>query len=141
MKKMSVLHLTVSLAISSIIVIVIMLIRKVFKNQLSSKWQYNLWFLLLITLLLPYIPTKLLNFGNIFTGNGNSEIVSSNSTFESPSLSDNGNWMHDFSISVDRIDLTMINNVLTIIWLLGMLFMVAFCIQVWLKLRRIKHAM
>ena len=140
MKKMSVLHLTVSLAISSIMVIVIMLIRKVFKNQLSSKWQYNLWFLLLITLLLPYIPTKLLNFGNIFTGNGNSETVSSNSTIESPGLSNNGNWMHDFSISVDRIDLTVINNVLTIIWILGMLFMIAFSIQAWVKLRQIKKS-
>src|SRR5699024_12713238 len=97
------------------------------------------WFLLLITLLLPYIPTKLLNFGNIFTGNGNSETVSSNSTIESPGLSDNENWMHDFSISVDRIDLTVINNVLTIIWILGMLFIIAFYIHVLVKLRHIKN--
>src|SRR5699024_2794345 len=109
MKKMSVLHLTVSLAISSIMVIVIMLIRKVFKNQLSSKWQYNLWFLLLITLLLPYIPTKLLNFGNIFTGNGNSETVSSNSTIESHGLSYNVNCYHDFLISIYVYDFIMFN--------------------------------
>src|SRR5699024_9960946 len=86
MKNMTVLHLTISFYISSVMVIVIMLSRKVFKNQLSSKWQYNLWFLLLIALLLPYVPTQLLNFGNkfIWNGNQNSNPVSSGTTTENP---------------------------------------------------------
>ncbi|WP_106498327.1 BlaR1 family beta-lactam sensor/signal transducer [Lentibacillus sp. Marseille-P4043] len=138
---MSALHLALSLFISSIMVIVIMLIRKIFKNQLSSKWKYNLWFLLLIALLLPYLPTQLLNFRGKFTWNG-----SQNSNQQSPSstitenLTENGNWLHDFSTSVNRIDLTFLNHVLISIWIAGMLVMIALVIHAWIKLRQIKKS-
>ncbi|PWU69985.1 BlaR1 family beta-lactam sensor/signal transducer [Gracilibacillus dipsosauri] len=139
---MSVLHLAVSLSISSIMVIVIMLIRKIFKHQLSSKWKYNLWFLLLIALLLPYLPTKLLKFGDNFTWNGNrnSNPLPSVTKTENVSSWENSNWMHDFSISVHRVDLTWMNHVLTIIWILGMLVLIAFSFHAWIKLRQIKRS-
>src|SRR5699024_6519718 len=109
MKKMSVLHLTVSLAISSIMVIVIMLIRKVFKNKLSSKLQYNLWFLLIITLLLPYIPTKLIKCRTILPENRKNVSVKFNSTNERLDLSDKVYTMHKLTISAYRNPLTVIN--------------------------------
>lgn len=139
---MSVLHLAVSMFISSIMIIAIMLIRKIFKNQLSSKWKYNLWFLLLIALLLPYIPTQLLNFGDKFTWNGNqnSNPLPSVTTTENPRSWENGNWMHDFSTSVNRIDLTFLNHVLTITWIVGMLVMITLSVHAWIKLRQIKKS-
>ncbi|WP_342028615.1 BlaR1 family beta-lactam sensor/signal transducer [Salibacterium halotolerans] len=119
-----------------------MLIRKIFKNQLLPKWKYNLWFLLLIALLLPYIPTQLLNFGDKFTWNGNqnSNPLPSVTTTENPGSQENENWMHDFSTSVNRIDLTLLDHVLTIIWMAGMLVMIVFFIHAWMKLRQIKKS-
>lgn len=136
-------HLAVSLSVSSIMVIIIMFIRKFFKNQLSPKWTYNLWFLLLIALLLPYIPNQLLHFGDTFTWNGKphgDNPTSSMITTGNNGSTESGNWMHDFSISVSKIDLTFLNNVLFIIWILGALFMVALFMHAWLKLRQIKKS-
>ncbi|VDG97189.1 Regulatory protein BlaR1 [Lysinibacillus sphaericus] len=135
-------HLTVCLIISSIMAIVVMLIRKIFKNQLSSKWKYNLWFLLLIALLLPYIPSQLLNFWDKFTWyeNQNGNPLPSFTTTEKPGLWKNGNWMHDFSISVNSFDLTFLNNSLSIIWIIGVLVMIALSVHAWIKLRQIKKS-
>ncbi|MCP3739464.1 BlaR1 family beta-lactam sensor/signal transducer [Rossellomorea sp. BNER] len=138
---MSALHLAVSMFISSFIVIVILLIRKIFKNQISSKWQYNLWFIFLTALTLPLLPTHLLDFGGNFTWNGdqNRNPSSSNPTTENLAT-ENGNWMNDFSTSVNRLDLTLLNQIITIIWITGMLVMIALTIHAWTKLRRIKKA-
>ncbi|MCP3028696.1 BlaR1 family beta-lactam sensor/signal transducer [Halobacillus sp. A5] len=138
---MSALHLAVSLFISSIVVIGIMLIRKVFKNQLSSKWKYNLWFLLLIALLIPYLPTQSLRFGGKFTGNENqnSNQAQAGFTTETPE-SNNGNWMDDFSTSVHRFDFTVLDPVLTIIWIAGMFVMIVLAMHAWIKLWQIKKS-
>lgn len=138
---MSALHLAVSMFISSFVVSVIMLIRKIFKNQLSPKWQYNLWFILLIALTLPLLPTHLLDFGGKFTwnGNSNSNPSPSNPITENPAQ-ENGNWMHDFSTSVTRFDLTLLNQIITILWITGMVAMTALTIHAWMKLRRIKKS-
>ncbi|SEB05345.1 bla regulator protein blaR1 [Thalassobacillus cyri] len=138
---MSALHLAVSLFISSIMVIVIILIRKVFKNQLSSKWKYNLWFLLFVALLIPYVPTQLLSFEGKLTGAGiqNSNPAQSGTTAEKPQLT-NGNWMRDFSTSVHRFDFSFLDPVFTIIWIAGMLVVTIFVIHAWIKLWQIKKS-
>lgn len=138
---MSALHLSVSMFISSFVVIVIMLIRKIFKNQLSSKWQYNLWFILLTALTLPLLPTHLLDFWGKFTWNGNPNSNPSRSNPTTENLAtENGNWLHDFSTSVNRFDLTFLNQIITIIWITGMLVIIALTIHAWMKLRRIKKS-
>lgn len=138
---MSVTQLAVCMFISSFVVIAIILIRKIFQKQLSSKWQYNLWFLLLTALTIPFLPTQLLNFGGKFTWNGNQN---SNQTPSNPTMknraTENENWMQDFSISVNRFDLTFLNHILTITWITGMFVMIVLIIHAWVKLRRIKKS-
>ncbi|ASN06395.1 BlaR1 family beta-lactam sensor/signal transducer [Virgibacillus necropolis] len=138
---MSVPQLAVCMFISSFVVIAIILTRKIFQKQLSSKWQYNLWFLLLTALTLPLLPTHLLDFGGKFTWNGNqnSNPSSTNTTTENPAL-ENGNWMHDFSTSVNRFDLTFFNHIITMIWITGILVMIALTIHGWIKLRKLKKS-
>lgn len=134
-------QLTICIFISSFVVLTIMLIRKIFQKQLSSKWQYNLWFLLLTALTIPFLPTQSLNFGGKFTWNGiqNSNPSPANTATENP-ISENGNWMRDFSTSVSRVDLTFLNDIITIIWVTGMLVMIALTIIAWIKLRKIKKS-
>ena len=53
-------------------IIGILLITKwIFKNNLSSRMQYNLWFLLLGLLTVPFIPFRLIGFPQIFSWLGN----------------------------------------------------------------------
>lgn len=48
-----------NLFISGIIVL-LLIVKKIFKNILSSRMQYNLWFLLLGLLAVPFVPFRLI---------------------------------------------------------------------------------
>ena len=45
-----------SSALASILAIIIILLKLIFRNKLNVKWHYYVWFLVLIRLLLPYAP-------------------------------------------------------------------------------------
>ncbi len=135
-------HFVISFIVSSFTVIVITLIRYVFKKQLSAKWRYRLWFFLLIALTLPFIPNDLLRFGNFFSFNHNqeeSQINASNTSIEETQM--NESWMQDLSVSVNRLDLTAVNEILVSIWVIGIIIFTALIIQSWLKLNKIKISM
>lgn len=50
----------------SILIVVILLAKKVFKKHISAKYQYNIGFILLIMLIIPFFPLKYINLGNVF---------------------------------------------------------------------------
>ncbi|MBS4189880.1 BlaR1 family beta-lactam sensor/signal transducer [Bacillus sp. FJAT-49705] len=134
-------HLVTSFIVSSITIVVILLIRRLFSKQLSAKWQYNLWFLLLIALTLPFIPKQLLHFENhfiLFNINQSNRVGSSISTTEGSMLS-NVNWMQDFTIPVNHLNLKFLNVGLTSIWIAGMLVMAVLFLYAWFKLKKIKN--
>lgn len=41
--------------------------RRIFKNCLSGRMQYNLWFLLLGLLAVPFVPFRLIGFPQVFS--------------------------------------------------------------------------
>jgi bla regulator protein blaR1 len=135
-------RLLICLMVSTVTFLIILLIKKVFKKQLSAKWEYNLWFLFLVSLTLPFIPNKLFNFNNFFTSfsvkQNNiitpSAITSSDHTFE------NINWMQDFTTSVIRYNTTSLNNLLFFLWIAGMLVFTAISIHSWLRIKNIRRS-
>ncbi|MGY0693749.1 BlaR1 family beta-lactam sensor/signal transducer [Virgibacillus sp. FSP13] len=136
-------HFIISLMVSSFTVVVIMLVKKVFQKQLSAKWQYNLWFLLLIALTLPYIPNHLFNFGDhsfLLDTNLSTGISHSNSTDGGQAFG-NVNWMQDFTMSVNRYNLEFLNIIISGVWMAGMFVFIMLTIPAWLKLRNIKNTM
>ncbi|MEH6945103.1 BlaR1 family beta-lactam sensor/signal transducer [Bacillus sp. JJ722] len=133
-------HLVTSFIVSSITIVAILLIRRLFPEQLSAKWQYNLWFLLLIALTLPFIPKQLIHFENHFILFNQSNRVGDSSiiTTEGSKLS-SVNWMQDFTVSVNHLDLKFLNVGLTSIWIAGMLVMAVLFLHAWFKLKKIKN--
>ncbi|MDF2941287.1 MAG: peptidase BlaR1 [Herbinix sp.] len=53
-------------AISSILILLILLIKKLFNKVLSPKWHYYIWGLLLLRLLVPYYPEASMSVFNLF---------------------------------------------------------------------------
>ena len=49
------------------IVGILLIAKWVFRNNLSSRMQYNLWLLLLGLLAVPFIPFRLISFPQIFS--------------------------------------------------------------------------
>ncbi|WP_079525721.1 BlaR1 family beta-lactam sensor/signal transducer [Halobacillus hunanensis] len=135
-------YLVTSFIVSSVTIVMIMLVKKLCSKHLSAKWQYNLWFLVLIALTLPFLPKQWIHFENIFISfDGNYSNSTSNpavTTGEGSGLS-NENWMQDFTVSVNRLNLDFLNITLASIWIAGMLVMAAFSLHAWFKLKKIRN--
>lgn len=114
-----------------------MLVRRIFQKQLSAKGQYNLWFLLLFALVLPFI-VQLLPFEysyNAFDVNKSNETIPSLMMKEEVQKS---NWIQDYSMSVNRSNLEYLNTMTACIWIAGMLVMTVLALKAWLEVKKIK---
>ncbi len=99
--------------ISSVVIILILLMKKLFARVLRPKWHYYIWLLLVIRLLLPFTPQSPLsamnllpNSGNLFSAftqnitslTGNAEYDKSSSGIDLPQgTSHNGQVIHNNS--------------------------------------------
>ena len=128
-------------------IIGILLIAKwVFRNNLSSRMQYNLWFLLLGLLAVPFIPFRLVSFPQIFSwlsrvrnSSASPADVGANNVMDT-GLSGTTNWMNDFALSVNKDIPTVAGYILLGIWIVGMLAMMILVIKSSLRLRTIKRS-
>ncbi len=134
-------HFITSFIVSSISIGGILLIRKLCANQLSAKWQYNLWFLLFIALTLPLIPQQLIPFekyAHFFNVNPIDKADNAASNFMEESELSGTNWMEDFTISVNHLKVDFLETSLTYVWLAGMIILTMLFLHAWFKLKKIK---
>ena len=128
-------------------IIGILLIAKwVFKNNLSSRMQYNLWFLLLGLLAVPFIPFRLIGFPQIFSwlGSLRSSPASGTATAmgEAVGIHPTGNtdWMNDFALSVNSETPSIAGYILLGIWIVGIFAMIILVIKSSLRLRTLEKS-
>ncbi|MDD6571374.1 MAG: BlaR1 family beta-lactam sensor/signal transducer, partial [Thermoflexaceae bacterium] len=125
---------------------ILLVAKRIFKNNLSSRMQYNLWFLLLGLLAVPFIPFRLIGFPQIFswlislkrssafnTGTAIDETVKINPT-------GNESWLNDFTLSVNSETTLIAGYILLGIWLIGILVMIILVIKSSLRLRTLKES-
>lgn len=120
-------HVLIGSFISSILIIVIFILRKMFKNHISANWQYGIWFFLIVILIIPLLPQRIFDFSQIRDGlfhyiyeqsQGNIANLVANSIVDQ--LPHRENWMHDFSLSVNRSPfMGYINTVFLKLWPIG----------------------
>ena len=128
-------------------IIGILLIAKwVFRNNLSSRMQYNLWLLLLGLLTVPFMPFRLVSFPQIFSwlssvrnSSASHADVGANNVMDT-GLSGTTNWMNDFALSVNKDTLSVTGYILLSIWIVGMLAMMILVIKSSIRLRTIKKS-
>lgn len=130
----------------SAIIGILLIAKRIFKNNLSSRMQYNLWFLLLGLLAVPFIPFRLVGFPQILswinslrssptsnTGTAMGEAVGVNP-------SETANWMNDFTLSVNRETPSIAGYLLLGIWIVGILAMIIMVIKSSLRLRALEKS-
>ena len=128
-------------------IIGILLIAKwVFRNNLSSRMQYNLWLLLLGLLAVPFMPFRPVSFPQIFSwlssvrnSSASHTDVGANNVMDT-GLSGTTNWMNDFALSVNKDTPSVTGYILLGIWIVGMLAMMILVIKSSLRLRTIKKS-
>ena len=130
----------------SIIIGILLLARHLLKNSLTNRMQYNLWFLLLLLLSIPFIPVHPIQFLRIFSWFGNLKSTASSSAEtvigETTALnrSNTANWMNDFSISVSQKTPGVIGLILCILWCIGIFIMIMLIIKSMLCFNNIKNS-
>ena len=129
-----------------IIIGFLIIVKRAFKNYLTSRMQFNLWFLLLGILAVPFVPFRPASFTQIFTllGVWKNAVSSNKETITesvlNPNTSGAVNQMNDFALSVSRETPSIIGLILCGIWLVGILAMILLVIKSISRLNAMKKS-
>lgn len=129
-----------------IIIGFLMIAKRGLKKYLTSRMQFNLWFLLLGILAVPFVPFRPVGFTQALAWlSAWKNAVSSNrgaitKDAPIPNISGTANRMNDFALSVSREMPPIIGLILCGIWLVGILAMVLFVIKSVSRLNAIKKS-
>ena len=125
---------------------ILLIAKRIFKNNLSSRMQYNLWFLLLGLLVVPFIPFRLIGFPQIFSWLGSLRNSPASGTAitmgEAAGINPTGNtdWMNDFALSVNSETPSIAGYILLGIWIVGIFAMIILVIKSSLRLRTLEKS-
>ena len=129
-----------------IIIVFLIIVKRTFKNYLTSRMQFNLWLLLLGILAVPFVPFRPASFTQIFTllDVWKNAVSSNKGTITegvlNPNTSGAVNQMNDFALSVSRETPSIIGLILCGIWLVGILAMTLLVIKSVSRLNAIKKS-
>ena len=125
---------------------ILLIAKRIYKNNLSSRMQYNLWFLLLGLLVVPFMPFRLIGFPQIFSWLGSLRCSPASGTAtamgEAVGINPTGNtdWMNDFSLSVNSETPSIAGYILLGIWIVGIFAMIILVIKSSLRLRTLEKS-
>ena len=129
-----------------IIIGFLIIVKRVFKNYLTSRMQFNLWFLLLGILAVPFAPFRPASFTQILallgawkTGASSNKGMITEGVLN-PNTSGAVNQMNDFALSVSRETPSIIGLILCGIWLVGILAMILLVIKSVSRLNTMKKS-
>ena len=125
---------------------ILLIAKQIFKNNLSSRMQYNLWLLLLGLLAVPFIPFRLISFPQILSWLSSLKSSPTSGTRtaigEAVGINPTGNtdWMNDFSLSVNSETPSIAGYILLGIWIVGIFAMIILVIKSSLRLRTLEKS-
>ena len=121
-------------------------IKNLLKSHLTNRTQYNLWFLPLCLMVVPFLPIQSDHVFSMFSwftdfsqrADRINNTVNTANTFHSPdTVSD---WMNDFTISVSNRTPSLIGMILFGIWIIGILAMILLVLKSSIRLYRVKRS-
>lgn len=121
-------------------------IKRIFKNNLSSRMQYNLWFLLLGLLAVPFLPFRPAGFPKLLlwlTSICSSPLPDAEITMSeaaSGHLNEAINWMNDFTISVNSKASSAATYILSGIWFAGIFAMFLLVVRSSVRLHHLRQS-
>ena len=125
---------------------ILLMIKKVLKNHLTSRMQFNLWFLLLGLLAVPFIPVRPVQFSQIISlldkwknaASAGMETVTE--TAVNMEASGTARQMNDFALSVSSKTPSVIGLILLGIWITGIFAMLLLVIKSKNRLNTLKKS-
>lgn len=125
--------------IISIIIIAVYLLTRVFKKYLSAKFKYVLGLLILISLFIPFIPLPQINISFIYNYFELQPEETESYGFKAIDTSTNGSQLFtDNQESISKQNWVLLNNILLILWIVGMFYVSAKIIYTNYKIYQLK---
>ena len=120
--------------------------KRLLKNCFTSRMQYNLWFLLLGILSVPFLPFRPASFTQTLAWLGawrravSSDKAAITGTVLNPDRPGAANQINDFALSVGREMPSVIGLILCAVWLIGMAAMVLLVIKSAVRVNAVKKS-
>ncbi len=141
--------LTCSLAVTAMIG-VLLAAKYGFRQVLSSRMQYHLWFLMLGLLAVPFLPVRSLGVLRVLSGirqffSGLLAPVLGNADGMRQMASDlssvsSGRWIGDFGVNLSQTTPSVVELGLATVWLAGVLVTAVLVVHSRLRLRRLRRS-
>ena len=118
----------------------------IFKNSLSSRMQYHLWFLLLGLLAVPFIPVRFISLPQFFSWLSRlriplvSDSVTGIGDAAEASPIGNPNWLNDLTLSVNSQTPAITGYIFLAIWIAGILAMTLLAIRSAVRLHALEKS-
>ena len=125
---------------------IFLFMKHILKNSLSSRMQYNLWFLLLGLLAVPFLPFRFFKLSEMYGWlkilnlAPASRLESSINQTLHTNITSSKNWMEDFTLSVNRETQSIIGYLLLTLWISGIIAMLILLIRSALRLHTLKKS-
>lgn len=125
---------------------ILLFLKRILKNCLSSRMQYNLWFLLLGLLAVPFLPFRFLKLSELFVWFKNLNLFSTAQTEGlvdqtlHTNIANTQNWMEDFTLSVNRRTPSMIGYLSLALWVAGIIVMLILVIRSAMRLHTLRRS-
>lgn len=125
---------------------IFLLMKRILKNILSSRMQYNLWFLLLGLLAVPFLPFRFFKLSELFAWLKKLNFIPTARTETAveqtlyTNITDSQNWMKDFTLSINRETPSIIGYLLLALWISGIIAMLILVIRSALRLHILKKS-
>ena len=121
-------------------------IKNLLKSHLTNRIQYNLWFLPLCLMVVPFLPIQSDHVFSMFSwftdfnqkADRINNTVNTANTFHSPNIA--SDWMNDFAISVSSKTPSLMWMILFGIWIIGILAMILLVLRSSFRLYQIKQS-
>lgn len=133
-------------AVIAVLIVIILFLKKALKAHISKRIQYNIWFLLLLALAVPFLPVRqegflhAVNLAGVLKealpAKGNAEMGAGKDVSGAAGTG----WMQDFSVSVKGERIPFFSMVLFVLWLGGMAVIAGVTLSSGRKMRQLARS-
>lgn len=141
-----IIHFLICNLLISGMIVILFAAKKILKAHLTSRTQYNLWFLPMCLMAAPFISIRSDQIFSLYSwfahlknrSTTGSNVVDTINTLNSPDTA--SDWMNDFTISVSNRTPSLIGMILFGIWIIGILAMILLVLKSSIRLYRVKRS-
>lgn len=126
---------------SAVLIGIILLLKRALQNRVSLKFQYHIWFVLLFSLAVMFLPSSIFHFFEFGLEKQNVSVSNNNVSEISVAAPDmvSDDWLYDFTEMTETVNKIKVDTTLLVVWIIGAFLILVFYYQGNRKLRLIKR--